>query len=210
MTAWLVGTVAGYGHITPRTDGGRLVTMLYAIFGIPLTLYALTNLGFIMATAFRFLYKYICCGLCCLCCSESSERETMTSTTDGTTDDGAEKLAGPARRAVLFLRGRRRHQHVDVTECAATANTVDDDKAMGWRQRLDAVFAETVDINQVIIWIWLYIPASCTLADLFFMLFRHILLVHLLQSHGLNYDTVAMWSTKSSQRVAPRIIGASS
>jgi len=36
------------------------VTILYAIFGIPLTLFTITNLGSIMATAFRFIYKYIC------------------------------------------------------------------------------------------------------------------------------------------------------
>lgn len=143
----------GYGHITPRTDGGRLVTMLYAIIGIPLTLYALTNLGFIMATAFRFLYKYICCGLCCLCCPESPDGET-TVATEATADDGAAKPAGPARRAVLFLRGRRhRHRHhVDVTESEASdaAAAADDEaKTMGWRQKLSAVFAETVDINEV-------------------------------------------------------------
>jgi len=64
---------------------------------------------------------------------------------EGITEDGAGKLAGPARRAVLFLRGRQHRRHVDVTESAA-----DDVKKMGWRQRLGAVFAETVDINQVI------------------------------------------------------------
>jgi len=143
----------GYGHITPRTDEGRLVTMLYAIIGIPLTLYALTNLGFIMATAFRFLYKYVCCGLCCLCCSDNSEDQVTTGATDGTPDDGVEKPAGPRRRAVLFLRGPRRHEHVDVTESEETAATGDKVKTIGWRQRLDAVFAETVDINQVSTWL---------------------------------------------------------
>lgn len=155
--------VAGYGHITPRTDSGRLVTMLYAIFGIPLTLYTLTNLGFIMATAFRFLYKYICCGLCCLCCrSDSSERDITATTTDETTHDGAGKPAGPARRAVLFLRGRHRQQHVDVdvTESGATGAAGDEVKTMGWRQRLDAVFAETVDINQVSVWLCIFFPHS--------------------------------------------------
>ena len=129
-----------------------MVTMLYAIIGIPLTLYALTNLGFIMATAFRFLYKYVCCGLCCLCCSDNSEdhQRITTGATDGTPDDGIEKATGPRRRAVLFLRGHKGHrEHVDVTESEDTAAAGDKVKTMGWRQRLDAVFAETVDINQV-------------------------------------------------------------
>jgi len=129
-----------------------LVTMLYAIIGIPLTLYALTNLGFIMATAFRFLYKYICCGLCCLCCSRDAEGEVTTATVEGTANDGTGKLVSPARRTVLFLRRQRgRHQHVDVTESGATDGDDEDEvRTVGWRQRLAAVFAETVDINQVI------------------------------------------------------------
>jgi len=127
--------------------------MLYAIFGIPLTLYTLTNLGFIMATAFRFLYKYICCGLCCLCCSDNSaDAGATTAATDGSADDGIAAPSGPARRAVSLLRGRRRrHRHVDVTESGTLTDAVgDDDNKMGWRHRLDAVFAETVDINQVV------------------------------------------------------------
>jgi len=57
--------VVGYGHITPKTSWGQVVTILYAIFGIPLTLFTITNLGSIMATAFRFIYKYI--ALNCIC-----------------------------------------------------------------------------------------------------------------------------------------------
>jgi len=60
---------SGYGHITPKTDWGRVVTIVYAIFGIPLSLLTITNLGSFMATAFRFIYRNICCGLCCVCCS---------------------------------------------------------------------------------------------------------------------------------------------
>ena len=155
--------VVGYGHITPRTAGGRLATMLYAIVGIPLTLYTLTNLGFIMATAFRFLYKYVFCGLCCIVCTMTKPRDDDA--TDTADDDGAgtpgggppRRVAGtpggPARRAVLFLRSRRGHRrrrarHVDVTESEAAADE-DADRTGGWRERLAAVFAETVDINQV-------------------------------------------------------------
>ena len=48
--------------------------MLYAIVGIPLTLLTITNLGGFMATAFRFIYRNICCGLCCLCCPKTKKR----------------------------------------------------------------------------------------------------------------------------------------
>jgi len=62
--SWCVG----YGHIAPKTSWGQVVTIIYAIFGIPLTLLTITNLGGFMATAFRFIYRNVCCGLCCLCC----------------------------------------------------------------------------------------------------------------------------------------------
>jgi len=46
--------------------------MVYAIVGIPLTLLTITNLGGFMATAFRWFYKNVVCGLCCCkyCCEE--------------------------------------------------------------------------------------------------------------------------------------------
>lgn len=73
-----VVTTIGYGHIAPKTDWGRVVTMLYAIVGIPLTLLTITNLGGFMATAFRFLYRNVCCGLCCLCCPPRPRRRALS------------------------------------------------------------------------------------------------------------------------------------
>ncbi len=35
----------GYGHSTPRTDGGKMFTMLYAIIGIPLGLVMFNSIG---------------------------------------------------------------------------------------------------------------------------------------------------------------------
>jgi len=61
----------GYGHIAPKTSWGQVVTIIYAIVGIPLTLFTITNLGGFMATAFRYIYRNICCILCCLCCRRS-------------------------------------------------------------------------------------------------------------------------------------------
>ena len=59
--------VTGYGHVTPKTQAGRIVTILCALIGIPLTLLTVSNLGSIMATTLRFIYKSVCCGICCYC-----------------------------------------------------------------------------------------------------------------------------------------------
>lgn len=49
-------TMIGYGNITPRSDLGRGLTVLYAVFGIPLYVLYFMNMGKILATTFRWLY----------------------------------------------------------------------------------------------------------------------------------------------------------
>ncbi|GIY19247.1 uncharacterized protein CDAR_305131 [Caerostris darwini] len=53
----------GYGNIAPRTNWGKIATVVYAIIGIPLMLLYLTNIGDILAKSFRYVYGRICsCG----------------------------------------------------------------------------------------------------------------------------------------------------
>lgn len=145
----------GYGHIAPKTDYGRVVTMLYAIIGIPLTLLTITNLGGFMATAFRFLYKNICCGLCCLCCSLSSKRHRRRRRQRSSADadekgasDGDSSTAGVhrdrrRRRRSTQRLSRNRSESVypeAVTELRAPVETL--------RDRLRRVFV-TDDIKTV-------------------------------------------------------------
>ncbi|GIX95137.1 hypothetical protein CDAR_178881 [Caerostris darwini] len=52
--------LAGYGNIAPRTPSGKIATIFYAIIGIPLMLLYLTNIGDILAKAFRYLYSRAC------------------------------------------------------------------------------------------------------------------------------------------------------
>ncbi len=56
----VVCVIAGYGHIAPKTFWGKIVTMIYAVFGIPICVLTLTNIGGFMATAFRFIYHKVC------------------------------------------------------------------------------------------------------------------------------------------------------
>lgn len=54
----------GYGHIAPKTVWGKIVTIFYAIVGIPLMVICWSHIGDFLANSFRFLYWRVCCYLC--------------------------------------------------------------------------------------------------------------------------------------------------
>ncbi|XP_073811198.1 potassium two pore domain channel sandman [Musca autumnalis] len=58
-------TTIGYGNISPRSDWGKLVTILYAIIGMPLFLLYLSNIGDVLAKSFKWIYSKVC--LCRIC-----------------------------------------------------------------------------------------------------------------------------------------------
>jgi Ion channel len=53
-------SVAGYGGVTPKTTWGRIVTIVYALVGIPLMLVYLSTVGDLLARNFRRLYGKLC------------------------------------------------------------------------------------------------------------------------------------------------------
>uniref|UniRef100_A0A1A9UU94 Potassium channel domain-containing protein n=1 Tax=Glossina austeni TaxID=7395 RepID=A0A1A9UU94_GLOAU len=64
----VVSVNSSYGNIAPRTTLGRLVTLAYAFFGIPLTLVYLSSTGGILAKVAREVFsKALCCCLCSNC-----------------------------------------------------------------------------------------------------------------------------------------------
>ncbi len=50
----------GYGNLTPKTDVGKLMTILYALVGIPLMLLYMTNIGHILGSSFKYTYSKFC------------------------------------------------------------------------------------------------------------------------------------------------------
>uniref|UniRef100_A0A183FKZ1 Ion_trans_2 domain-containing protein n=1 Tax=Heligmosomoides polygyrus TaxID=6339 RepID=A0A183FKZ1_HELPZ len=43
--SWTAITTIGYGHIVPRTNAGRIAIIFYALFGIPLILVTIADMG---------------------------------------------------------------------------------------------------------------------------------------------------------------------
>ncbi|CAF1030171.1 unnamed protein product [Adineta steineri] len=60
----LVSTI-GYGHITTKTAEGKIATILYSAFGVPLMMLFVANIGSTMAKMFSFVFTRMTMILCC-------------------------------------------------------------------------------------------------------------------------------------------------
>jgi len=54
-----VFTTIGYGHISPSTNTGRLIIIVYAIFGIPIFLILLADFGKMFTRGIKFLWAFV-------------------------------------------------------------------------------------------------------------------------------------------------------
>ncbi|XP_065366953.1 uncharacterized protein LOC135959806 [Calliphora vicina] len=54
-------TTIGHGSLTPRTAGGKIATIFYALIGVPLMLMCLSSLGALLADALQCTYARLCC-----------------------------------------------------------------------------------------------------------------------------------------------------
>lgn len=76
----------GYGGIGPKTSSAKIATMIYAVFGIPIMLWYLSNVGSLLAKVARFCCAKLCC---CFCYEEphpSRQRPPKSSTSNPTSN----------------------------------------------------------------------------------------------------------------------------
>ncbi|CAI4223649.1 unnamed protein product [Auanema sp. JU1783] len=77
--SWTAITTIGYGHIVPRTNAGRIAIIFYALFGIPLILVTIADMGRFLSGGIIWVHNtyrnfmdscYAQCWKCikCLCC----------------------------------------------------------------------------------------------------------------------------------------------
>lgn len=50
-------TMIGFGNLVPRTDWGKVLTIMYAVVGIPLYILYFMNMGKALANTFKWLYR---------------------------------------------------------------------------------------------------------------------------------------------------------
>lgn len=75
-----VFSMIGYGNTVPKTPNGKVLTMVYATFGIPLYILYFQNMGKVLASTFRWLYTWF------HDCSRDQDKENTNGSEEGSTN----------------------------------------------------------------------------------------------------------------------------
>ncbi|OQV13292.1 hypothetical protein BV898_12498 [Hypsibius exemplaris] len=132
LYALSVITTIGYGHVTPKTTQGKIVTVIYAVVGIPIMLLFLANVGDFLARIFRAIFSYISS-----CSFGRTSKSTGTSGSLSRRGKGGRKrsqsrsLPGGSRQKRTKLRNLGKSVSVEspsLAPIAPTWDTTDDDE----------------------------------------------------------------------------------
>lgn len=100
-----------------QTYIGKLITILYALFGIPIMFLCLHNLGNLMANTFKFSYRRICClCFCCstCCCRRRRKSDDATKSSDGNSNgNGKKKKSKKGNGDAIELKVNQAHHLVE-------------------------------------------------------------------------------------------------
>lgn len=79
--------LSGHGNMTPKTSEGKIVTIIYAIIGVPLMLMCLSSLGGLLAEALQCAYTRLCIATAASSSPSSLTTSTITTTTELSTNN---------------------------------------------------------------------------------------------------------------------------
>ena len=104
-TEWLLLHCIGYGCQIPRTTAGRLISLPYAVVGIPLTFYFLSRAGRDLARFLETVYRRVCCDVvCCKICQRRRRRQIYSP-------------GGAGRRGVIYHQSPDGASYVADSKC---------------------------------------------------------------------------------------------
>lgn len=106
-------TMIGYGNLVPRTEWGKVITIFYAVFGIPLYILYFMNMGKALASIFKWLYiKLNSCTLV------PEEQQGSGGSASGIPPPGALKSLGSAsvRGGTAIGAASARHHNLHLVE----------------------------------------------------------------------------------------------
>lgn len=87
----------GYGSLTPKTVEGKIVTMAYAMIGVPLMLMCLSQIGRVLAESVRHTYAR-------LCIRQSDHHKCATDNGDHNYYNGDTYQSAEEKNEVTFIR----------------------------------------------------------------------------------------------------------
>ena len=92
--------ICRYGKTAPVTDYGKIITILYAIFGIPIYILYFQNIGKVFAKGFKWAYQNIE-----KCIEERRRRRDKVDTDFALIPEDDQKFTVPTTACVLVLVG---------------------------------------------------------------------------------------------------------
>ncbi|XP_046390755.1 potassium channel subfamily K member 18-like isoform X2 [Ischnura elegans] len=122
-------TTVGFGKFSPKTPTNKVVVMMFAVFGVPITMICLAYLGTLLAQGFQSAYTSILPGISAETLSPLTDKIECKSHSSQKTqpleiEDSAEDLRGSSEISYSRERLRKGQRHEAISKPARRSNSM--------------------------------------------------------------------------------------